>query len=942
MGRTTKAVSSPPCENDPLTVYADPYDHPLSDGGKLALDCPQMPNTTPVDNLTPDYKMGYFAWNSFIALNWPALVDGNSRGIADLTKHFATAADGDTAVWETFKEKREVYYQGRCENKVNDSCEHPSSSENPNPLADQCTTLANYPIYKGCNRRDMVFNTGPHTAGERAQCTPDIDFVSAAGPQGALGRCQLNLPPYRGSCENDPQRPCGTDADCDSSTCNLGVLPTKRAVASLRWAGGHQYGPEGSHGGALIDRCPPTPPNTEHEGELPSRMIPSTIKTPTFDAVSAAHGDDLDETVEVFSEARELGAKLCQGEPLPYRCSGSQKFCAAEAPCGEGGQCLQYTSNDFVGWTDFCDPLNQRWINTTGQAPITPSDYEPLGLIYYGRTGDQRLTFRTAPDCCTIRGQPVTPRVWTGTEESEARALRYEVKVNYDYFDYVVSNQFHRDRYRRPAAKNTNQKFRLPWRSSGTLQPNTNNFAETTSWNAETALRNHGYQKLCTRDPRKDCSSDPHRCKEGLKCETLGPDGTSPGNPLLKLCEQEPRKECSTHRDCGGDNVCETVPSSIGAIHIKAAWRRLKAEDDHSRYRTTRATYYAKYPGDGPHVDPSINRTSIQQRICKEVDTFGLVGFHIIQRTHQHYGAGNFNPLGGTYIFATWEHEDNDSEDMDYRYADFRFPGPGLFQKGLSTGQFFPNITAKVCSNDYQRVCQSETDCVVGHGVTCEYKNENKKNLENALKLKRLVPRSAATEAVNVEVHDALSCSTRDSVWCHYKLTGIQFQAAEPHDESVNGTFTGRCTHDTQILCSDDSACGAGGACLQISDGNGQQDYNLANLVLESNLSLQNFSGRPANSVPIEKYKGKCSHDPKKRCLFDDTCLSNDEPDAYCDVDGQNSGVLTTAGIEPGHCYGPPVSIPSRRPEPAGWLHAALHIRQPSGRETILLHRSRV
>jgi hypothetical protein len=71
------------------------------------LDTPAAPDTIPIAQ--PDWD--YFAWNTFIALNWPALevVPHHYRGVPDLSKRFATAMNSDLAVWETFKEKREIF-----------------------------------------------------------------------------------------------------------------------------------------------------------------------------------------------------------------------------------------------------------------------------------------------------------------------------------------------------------------------------------------------------------------------------------------------------------------------------------------------------------------------------------------------------------------------------------------------------------------------------------------------------------------------------------------------------------------------------------------------------------------------------------------------------------------------------------------------------------------
>src|SRR5688572_17132306 len=60
-------------------------------GGALDLNCAAFPNTTAVQQ--PDWD--YFAWNSFIAANWPAidpLTYNEQRGIPDVRQSFTGAA----------------------------------------------------------------------------------------------------------------------------------------------------------------------------------------------------------------------------------------------------------------------------------------------------------------------------------------------------------------------------------------------------------------------------------------------------------------------------------------------------------------------------------------------------------------------------------------------------------------------------------------------------------------------------------------------------------------------------------------------------------------------------------------------------------------------------------------------------------------------------------
>ncbi len=89
-----------------LQVTCQPQ-QPLQVPGVVCLDTPAPPDTVPVAQ--PHWDV--FAWNTFIALNWPALevVPNKYRGVPDLSKSFVMAANSDLAVWETFKEKREIF-----------------------------------------------------------------------------------------------------------------------------------------------------------------------------------------------------------------------------------------------------------------------------------------------------------------------------------------------------------------------------------------------------------------------------------------------------------------------------------------------------------------------------------------------------------------------------------------------------------------------------------------------------------------------------------------------------------------------------------------------------------------------------------------------------------------------------------------------------------------
>src|SRR5258708_3349174 len=76
-----------------------------SDGGALNINCPAFPNTTP----TAQPQWDYFAWNSFIAANWPAVdpaSNNEQRGFPNLAQRSTSAKQKPLLMSETFNENR--------------------------------------------------------------------------------------------------------------------------------------------------------------------------------------------------------------------------------------------------------------------------------------------------------------------------------------------------------------------------------------------------------------------------------------------------------------------------------------------------------------------------------------------------------------------------------------------------------------------------------------------------------------------------------------------------------------------------------------------------------------------------------------------------------------------------------------------------------------------
>ena len=319
-------------------------------------------------------------------------------------------------------------------------------------------------------------------------------------------------------------------------------------------------------------------------------------------------------------------------------------------------------------------------------------------------------------DCCLVQHLPVGPRVWKGSPvKPNPQPVIYEVKVNYDFFNYVIQNQYYLDTITKgvngaPGAA-ANNAIQLPYRTSAAAPP--------------------------------QGTGNPNR-KVGYNAQSVATyDGSiTPTSNLL--------------------------PMPTGAIHLKAAWMLLQNEDP-SKYHTAEAAYF---------------KTENNQK-CMAYGMFGLIGLHIIQRIHQGNGAMG-NPPGGTFIFATWEHVDNDS--AGFTYSDF-FSGQPF--EGPPKRGFYPSPAS-------------------------------------ALPVKRQFPILPGTVAVNNAVHAAISKVNPNSIWLNYQLIGTQFQAITVPPMPIQGNPN------------DPTNIG--------------QPLFLANLVIETNVGLQNFQGLPPATAAINHF----------------------------------------------------------------------------------------
>lgn len=315
---------------------------------------------------------------------------------------------------------------------------------------------------------------------------------------------------------------------------------------------------------------------------------------PRVDATFLGNKDNAAEVVwEAFKEKREL----FQDKPSPQW---------NDIQNGQEVKSFKKPANLWTQYGGYCSAADQSRAATASSGPFAANKFhnqldetaevqsqalEPLSQLCQGYNGQGQ------PPCQVTNQSVVGPRVWMG-DATTGRPLYYEVKVNYDFFDYVMhppqnmalpspaSNLVDDEVAATNAMLNL---IRLPWRSAAPAPSGYNN---------QKAVFNY-------------------------------PTGCGPfsGTP-----------------ESGVPNAF--VPCRTGAVHMKAAWVKLteaEIKESPPRYHTTTALYY-ETPATAP------------KNVCIAVDTFGLVGLHAIQRVMVETANESVSNPGGAFLFATWEH----------------------------------------------------------------------------------------------------------------------------------------------------------------------------------------------------------------------------------------------------------------------------------------------
>ncbi|MEM7481052.1 MAG: hypothetical protein AAF481_07735 [Acidobacteriota bacterium] len=278
-------------------------------------------------------------------------------------------------------------------------------------------------------------------------------------------------------------------------------------------------------------------------------------------------------------------------QPVQYlgNISGDVADCPA---AGNGGQEIVFQTSKSLP-----DSLDET-LEVLSEALETPDQ------LCHGYPSGPKAEF-----CQQVPQHAVSPHVWKGLPtDPSPQPIRYEVKVNWDFFNYVVNTtvqstsatykDLYKDSVKQAAMMDPDAPLRLPYRSNSSTRP----------------------------------------------------DGSTSG-PNSNAVLDYSALECMQH-NLKGPTDPSIEPCGMGAVHTKAAWIPLHDPADYDKYYTKKALYY-------------VSTSETDPVECRE-GVFGLVGFHIIQRVHQSTGQKG---IGGTFIFSSWEHKE--IEQGGYSYVNY-------------------------------------------------------------------------------------------------------------------------------------------------------------------------------------------------------------------------------------------------------------------------------
>jgi hypothetical protein len=245
-----------------------------------------------------------------------------------------------------------------------------------------------------------------------------------------------------------------------------------------------------------------------------------------------------------------------------------------------------------------------------------------------------------------------------------------------------------------------------------------------------------------------------------------------------------------------------------GSIEIKASFRRLGPKDDPTKYYTATVRYYkgdgkGKIYGYVDSNDPAVN------------EVWGLTSLHIIQKT----------PNAPTFVFATFGHINNI---LDAAGNNVEMPDGTTKPEYKSIPPYQPALKITPSANG-----KPQQVSVVGNGMppvnTSSYQlyfhniqgNIGTPNPVNVSRRIYPIPQTIIT--ANQNAHAAITVVNPNAVWLNYRLVNVQ---ARPLDVTA------------------------------IPPGE-EPTFYLSNEVVETNPTLQQFSGRLQGGVTTNYRNGK-------------------------------------------------------------------------------------
>lgn len=250
----------------------------------------------------------------------------------------------------------------------------------------------------------------------------------------------------------------------------------------------------------------------------------------------------------------------------------------------------------------------------------------------------------------------------------------------------------------------------------------------------------------------------------------------------------------------------DPAAAKTGSIEIKASFRRLGPKDDPTKYYTAAVRYYksdgkGKITGYVDSNDPTVN------------EVWGLTSLHIIQKT----------PNAPTFVFATFSHINNI---LDAAGNNVELPDGTTKPEYMDVPPFLPALTITPSANG-----KPQQVSVTGNGMppvnTSTYQlyfnnlagviNSNNGSYKLPINVsRRLYPIPPTITAVNRAAQAAIQAANPNAVWANYLLVNVQ---ARPLD-------------------------------VQAIPAGEEPTFFLSNEVVETNPTLQQFSGRVVNGAP--------------------------------------------------------------------------------------------